>query len=506
MRNTFHPEGGPKETQGVKKTARQLDATPQIALNQFAAILDSLLTPTTNVWHEIKSDNEHINNDREATLWFQALNRELFRQRYAPTANFASQNQLQYKGLGAWGTGMMFVDGQTDGRGLRYKNIFIGEIYVRENHQGVIDTACRYYSIPGYKVTKMFKEHELPTDLWNDASDHPERLFEFITMYEPNLQLDPGRQDFRGKAWSSITISVNRNWLVREGGYHTFPFAGSRYEQAPNEIYGRSPAMMALPAIRTLQSEKSVMLKQGHRAVDPVLLTHDEGVLDGFSLTPGAANPGGVTHDGKLLVQTLPVGDVNLGLEMMDQERSIINSAFLVNLFELLMDTPRMTATEVIERVSQRGILLAPTLGRQQSEYLGPLVDREIDVLTDQGLVGPMPEILKEARGEYTLAYNNPLSRTMRAEEAAGIIRTLESVLPIIQTTGDPAPLDNFDMDTITRDVSEIQAVPRHWMNSLEKVEEIRAGRAAAAEREAASAEAPGEAALMNAETKRGQA
>jgi hypothetical protein len=45
MRNTFKPGMSMNEMPGVKKTSRQLDPTPQLALNQFAAILDSLLMP-----------------------------------------------------------------------------------------------------------------------------------------------------------------------------------------------------------------------------------------------------------------------------------------------------------------------------------------------------------------------------------------------------------------------------------------------------------------------------
>ena len=302
--------------------------------------------------------------------------------------------------------------------------------------------------------------------------------------------------------WLSTTISVDKKWLVREGGFHTFPYIGSRYEQAPTEVYGRSPAMQALPAIKTLQSQKSVVLKQGHRTVDPVLLTHDDGVLDGFSLQPGATNPGGVNHNGQAMVQTLPVGNVQVGLEMMDQERQIINSAFLVHLFEILMETPRMTATEVVERISQRGILLAPTVGRQQDEYLGPLVDREIDILLEQGEIAPMPGILVEAQGEYALTYNSPLSRTMRAEEAAGLNRVMEATINVINATGDTSPMDNFDMDVVTREVADISAVPAHWMRSQDDVDDIREARAEAAEREAQAAEAPGQAALQNADTK----
>ncbi len=500
MRNTFKPGLAMNEMPGVKKTERQLDATPQLALNQFGSILDSLLTPRSQTWHMIGADNEIIQKDREATLYFEEVNRALFKHRYAPQANFASQNQLQWKGLGAFGSGVMFADGQIDGRGLRYKSIGIGEIYIRQNHQGIIDSVLRYFTLEGHQVRTAFTEVEMGEDLWEEAEKKPEKRFAFMHYVRLNKDLDPTRLDTKGKRFASTTINVDRKWLVRESGYNTFPFIASRYEQAPTETYGRGPAMMALPAIRTLNSQKSTQLKIGHRNADPVLLTHDDGLLDAFDLTPGAMNPGGVDENGNLMVQVLPAGNYQTGLDMMEREREIINSAFLIHLFQILNDNPRMTATEVIERTREKGILMAPTIGRQQSEYLGPLVDREIDLLVEQGLLPPLPPVLVEAQGEYTLTYNSPLSRAMRAEEAAGIIRVVENILPIVQTTGDPSPLDNFDMDTITRELSDIQAVPKHWMKSIEDVEKLRADRAADAERAARADEATGQAQLITAE------
>ncbi|MDN8888877.1 portal protein, partial [Staphylococcus aureus] len=79
------------------------------------------------------------------------------------------------------------------------------------------------------------------------------------------------------------------------------------------EIYGRSPAMNVLPAIQTLNEEKKILIKQGHRVVDPVLLAHDDGVMDGFSLKPGALNYGGVNAQGQKLVHTLDTGNVAVG-------------------------------------------------------------------------------------------------------------------------------------------------------------------------------------------------
>jgi hypothetical protein len=257
--------------------------------------------------------------------------------------------------------------------------------------------------------------------------------------------------------------------------------------------------MDVLPAVKTLNEEKKTILKQGHRVVDPVLLAHDDGILDSFSLKPGAVNYGAMTADGRPLVGTLPVGNLAVGKELMDDERAVINDAFLITIFQILVETPQMTATEVLERTKEKGILLAPTIGRQQSEYLGPMVEREVDLLARQGLLPPMPDILIEAQGEYSLEYDSPLSRAQRAEEASGLMRTVETALAVVNVTQNPEPLDYFDWDKIVPEISEIQGVPVRWMRSFEQVQALRQGRAQQMQTQETIQAAPAAAAMIKA-------
>ena len=236
--------------------------------------------------------------------------------------------------------------------------------------------------------------------------------------------------------------------------------------------------MLVLPSIKVLNEQKKTMLTQGHRAVAPVLLSHDDGILDTFSMAPGAMNPGGVSAEGRPLVHALPVGNLAAGQELMDMERQVINDGFLVSLFQILVDTPTMTATEVLERAREKGALLSPTMGRQQSEMLGPMIEREVDVLLKQGLLPPMPDVLVEAQGEFEVEYDSPLSRSQRAEEASGWLRTLEAAIAYANTTQDLSVLDQFDSDVIYQQLAEINAVPASWMRDPAAVQKLREDRA----------------------------
>ena len=442
-----------------------------------------------------------IANDRGAKLWFEMATNALFKHRYTAKANYASQQHEVYIGLGAFGTSIMFVD-KHDLGGLRYQAVDLRELLFELNHQGITDTVYRKFTLTARQMEQRVavgRWESLPDAVKKAADKSPETRYEVIHCIRPRAEVDKTKKDERGKRYASYYIAVEGKHKLSEGGYDTLPYQVSRYVTGPGEIYGRSPAMLVLPSIKVLNEQKRTMLTQGHRAVAPVLLSHDDGIVDTFSMKPGAMNPGGVTAEGRALVQALPVGNLAAGQELMDMERQVINDGFLVSLFQILVDTPTMTATEVLERAREKGALLSPTMGRQQSEMLAPMIERELDVLQKQGLLPPMPEIMIEAKAGFEVEYDSPLSRAQRAEEASGWLRTLEAAIAYANTTQDLGVLDQFDSDVIYRQLAEINAVPSSWMRDPKAVQEIRASRAEQQQMQQMVEAAPAAAGVMKA-------
>lgn len=466
---------------GDKRNTLMIDATASMALDRFAAAMESMLTPRNQRWHGLRATLPELNKVRAVRLWFDEVADILFRYRYANKANFASQQHETYLMLGAFGTGAMFIDqlDRRDGGGLRYKSIHLAEVFFCENHQGVIDTVFRKFPLTARQALMQFGEDNpaLPDTIKKGMDKNPEQEFWFLHHVCPREDYDSERMDAKGMPYASSYVCLDNKMIVKESGFQSFPYAVSRYVTAPGEIYGRSPAMTVLPNIKILNEQKKTLLKQGHRAVDPVLLAHDDGVMDTLSLKPGAINYGGVSAEGRALVHALPVGNLAVGKDMMDDERAIINDAFLVTMFQILVDTPQMTATEVLERAREKGALLSPTMGRQQSELLGPMIERELSLLRDQRLLPEMPGELIEAAGEYEIAYDSPLSRAQKAEDAAGLMRTAEFAVQVAVNTQSPEPLDWMNWDVIIPELADINAVPARWMRGAQEIQAIRQGR-----------------------------
>lgn len=498
---------GANRTKYAKKTEDMVDATAALALPRFAAAMESMLTPRSQRWHRLIPNDQALMRNKLVRMWFEDVTDILFRYRYAPKANYASQQHEVYMGLGAFGTGALFVDalrGPMD-RGVRYRAIHLGEIYFLENHQGIIDTAFRKFPLTARQAAQQFDD--LPKEIVDNAvkKEGSENEYWFIHCVSPRSEArgyDPGRADAAGMAYAADYVSITGKQMVRlkgqtaDGGYHVFPYPISRYVIAPGETYGRSPAMLALPSINTLNEQKKTVLKHGHRAIAPPLFVPDDGVIDGLSLRPDAINYGGVDSSGRMMVHALQPGNLALAKEMMEAERAVINDAFLISLFQILIDTPQMTATEVLERAREKGALLSPTMGRQQSEALGPMIERELDVLSAQNLLPPMPPMLRDAQGQFDIIYDSPLSRAQRAESASGFMRWIDWAKEYVQLTGDPSPLDYADWDQAMPALADIGAVPPAWVKSTDQVAAQRQARAQQMQQKAMLEAAPSIAAV----------
>jgi hypothetical protein len=233
---------------GEKRTEKIFDSTAPVALGRFASVIDSLLTPQTQKWHRLKSTDEQLNKNRNVQIYFEQARDALFRYRYAPTANFASQNHEVFTSLGAFGTGIMFVDALGGSPGLRYRAVHLGEVYLLENHQGIVDGVIRRFWLTARQALQKWPTG-LPDQIKSAAEKGTNQRWYFLHCVKPNTERDSRRMDAKGMKFKSYYVSELGRVTLERGGYQSFPFPTSRYTTAPGEVYGRSPGMAILPAM-----------------------------------------------------------------------------------------------------------------------------------------------------------------------------------------------------------------------------------------------------------------
>lgn len=472
---------------GDKRTEAMFDSTAMQALPKYAAAVDSLVTPRTQRWAGLTHPDEVVASNLNVKRYLEQVNSILWRMRYSPKANFSGQQSEVWMSAGAFGNGVMFVD-DVLGVGIRYKSCHLGEIYFAENHYGRIDKVYRYFKMTARQIVQKYKD-KASTRAKQYFERNPEQKLNVVHCVSPNDSIGYGGRSFRGMQYRSYHICEESKEIMSEGGYRTFPFIIYRDATAPGETYGRGPAMRILPTIKMANEMKKTIIRAGHLATRPPLLLPEDGALNAFSLRPDALNYGGLGRDGTELVKPLNIGArLDFGDALLESERTDIRDEFLVNLFQILVDHPQLTATEAMLRAQEKGQLLAPTMGRYQ-EGLGHQIERELDIAAMAGQLPPMPDELIEAGGEVTIEYTAPINRLQRSEDGVAILRTLEQLAPLAQL--DPSVMDIFDPQMTARELSEINGVPAKVLRSKEQMAELEEEKQAAAEAQSLLEAAP---------------
>lgn len=462
------------QTQGERRDEFQFDSTGALALERFSAAMESMLTPRTQEWAELTPAEKELADDIAVKRYCEQVNSILFRYRYSAAAGFTTATGEHYKGLGAFGNGCTMIMEPPTRLGFRYQAQFLGEIFVALNFQGEIDTVHRCFEYTHRQAFQQFGDG--PKGYFRDmAEKKPNDKLEFVHCVKPAEDYDPTAMRKRFPL-ASYYVCKSLQEIVEEGGYFSMPYAFSRFATSPRETYGRGPAQIVLNTMNTTNEMAKTLLRAGQKAVDPPLLLPDDDILRGFNLRSGALNYGGTDSNGNERVKPLQTGaNMPLGLDMLEAERLVINDAFYVTLFQVLVESPAMTATEALLRAQEKGALLAPPMGRQQTEYLGPMIARELDILERQGLLPQPPPQLLEAGGELNIEYTAPLNRMQKAEKGVAIARTLEVLAPVAQI--DPAVYDRFNFDKISQTLAEVNGVPADCMFTDEEVAETKRGR-----------------------------
>jgi hypothetical protein len=473
--------------EGEKRTEKLFDATAASSLERFAAVMDGILTPRTQRWQELAAKSKALRDNANVRRFLERMNEALFIRRYDPAANFASQKHQGYQSVGAFGNSCMFVDEQmVRGKQLpRYRALPMRECYWAENHQGMIDTLYRRFKLTTRQAHQAAKEKRwtLPPKITSEQD--PFKTWDFLHYVGPNEDMRPGVLGARSMSQVSHYVSLEGRQTVSVGGFKAWPFAIGRYTVSTGEVYARSPAMLAWPAIMTINEQAKTILRAGQKEVDPPLLLSEDGIMEAFNQRPGAANYGMVTDSGQPLAMPLKTGsNIPLGIDLMGVQKLSIEDAFLVTIFRVLSENPQMTATQVLELVQQKATLLAPAMGRQLSEDLGPMTEREIQLLVDAEpwVLEEMPDELREEGGEYEIIYKSPLAQAMRAQDGVAIARTMEFMPVAIQI--DPRAAAVINVPAALRKMAEIQGVPADIVRDEKEVAAI------IAEQEAAEAQA----------------
>ena len=452
-----------KHTKGDKRHDQVYDGTATHALELLSASLNGMLTNTVSPWFILKFRNEIISQDDEANEWLESCAKVM--QQVFARSNFQQEIFELYHELLAFGTSAMFItdDPKDD---LRFKTIHISEIFITENEKGLVDSLTRRFHIKNKNIPLMYPDAQLPRSIITDIEKAPYDDAVILHSVYPN-EVKMGYDNSKNMDWVSCHVHEKTSTLLRESGFKEFPYVVPRYlKSSSNEVYGRSPAMNALPDTKMLNTMSKVSIKAAQKQIDPPLMVPDDGFILPIRTVPGGLN---FYRSGtRERIEPLNIGSNQpLGLQMEDQRRKAIRENFFVDQL-MTVQGVNMTATEVMQRTEEKMRLLGPVLGRLQSELLQPLITRAFNLLLKNNKLPQMPEMLGEQ--DVEIEYVSPLAKAQKTQELSSIMRGIE----IFGSMQNIAPVfDYIDIDGLVNHVQDVLGLPAKIMRSKAEVQQI---------------------------------
>jgi hypothetical protein len=461
---------------GNKRHQEVFDNTGIQSNEMLAAALQSMLTNPSMVWFELTTGDEKLDDKDTVRQYLQDETLNLHN--ILNGTNFNTEVHQMYLDLCSFGTAPMSIleDEKTV---VRFSTKHIKNVRVLENHKGVVDQLFCEYKASASQLVEEFGEEALPKEVMDAFNKDEAKEFCVIHASYPS-QAYKGKDSRGGKGKflpfvSQYVLKLEKPIDIKVGGFRSFPYVVPRWTKAAGEVYGRSPAMNALPDMKTLNKMTETLMIAAQKTVDPPLQLPDDGFILPIITRPGGLNfrrPGGPDQR---IEPLFPPSRIDFGQDLLQDRRLRIEKSFFVDQLRM-REGPQKTATEVLQITEENNRLLGPVLGRMQSEYLRPLIDRVYDIAAEQGKVLEAPEELAGRRIE--VKYASMIARVQRVSEAQNVMRTFETVAPFIGL--DQSVADIFDGEEIARIVARGFNFPQRGIRNKKDIEAIRKARAQA--------------------------
>lgn len=457
---------------GTKLYDDVYDSTAVTSSQVLAAGLHGYLTNPSSKWFSLQTQDKFLMKDQDVKIYFKQAEDKIF-----DVLNSSNFNQMifeTYHESGVVGTATLYEEeDETDV--VRFYSRPVREIFIDEDAQGRVNTVYREFELTAIQAYDKWGDDcsdKVKKDIKNKKYG---RKYTFLHAVEPRDQRDASKKDNKNMPFRSVYMNLSEEKILSEKGYFEFPYFVVRFNKLSDETYGYSPAMTVWSDIRMINRMSKTIIRSAQKIVDPpIILPHD-----GF-LLPIKTQPNGINYrtsgSGDDKIEPLQTSaNIPVGMEMEQQRRDVIKAAFFVDLFLMMQrEKANMTATEVIQRVEERMLVLGPILGRLMSELLDPIIIRTFNILLRKGMLPPPPEAL--ASRPYVIEYISPLAKAQKASDLKALTNTLQIIGEMAQVK--PEVLDVINGDETVRQIADINGTNPKIINSPEVVQQIRQQRA----------------------------
>ena len=422
------------------------DSTGTRSLRVLGAGLMAGATSPARPWFRLQTPDHALNRYQPVRIWLDDVARIM--QTVFQRSNTYRVLHTMYEELGAFGTAASVVLPDYN-RVIHHYPVTVGEFCIATDYQGKVTTFYREFEKTVAELVREFGYENCSKAVqtqWDRGN-----LDNWVTLIhsiEPRSDRDPSKRDALNMAWRSCYFEngADPEKYLRESGFEDFPVLVPRWSTAGGDIYGHSPGMEALGAVKQLQHQQLRKAQCIDYQTKPPLQVPVSMKNRDVDTLPGGINYVDVSGPNMGIRSAFEV-QLNLShlLPDMEETRERIRSAFYADLFLMLATQPisRMTATEIVERHEEKLLMIGPVIERLHNELLEPLIDRTFAYLVKANALPPAPPELQGM--DLSVEFVSILAQAQRAIGVNSVDRFVGNLGVIAQMK--PDVLDKLDAD-----------------------------------------------------------
>ena len=465
-----------KTSAGADKMAGVYDSTGIKAANNFVNTMQTSLTPPFVKWASLVAGVAIAEEQRgEVNQSLSVITDTMFAIMNA--SNFNTAISEFYYDLCLGTSALLILEGDDD-KPLNYISVPIEQLALEEGAFGQVGAVFRKHKIPARVIEKQWRNVKLNSDLQAIIKDKPTEKVELLEItYE--------EQDESGKKtwYYEVIHEASKARIVEQKFLNSNPWIVTRYYKMPNEIFGRGTLLQALPDLKMLNKGKELAIKSAQLNAFGVYTVADDGVINPNTLRilPGGFIPVGRNGgaNGASIAPLPRSGDPNLQELMFTDLRASIEEIMLNKPLPPVQGGVR-SATEIIERLKESQVTIGSAFGRLMHEFIQPMLQRTLDILTTRGLV-QLPEPIKIDNFFVDIKIESPIAKAQNLEDINSLVQAFQIVGGV-----DPSLVGlAYKIEDLGEIVGEKLGVPAELIRSKEEREQIQEQAAQAAQQQA---------------------
>lgn len=416
-------------TTGQRRSARIFEGTALWASNQLAAGLKSFLIPDADIWASIGvRGTPNYKLDSSGRSWVQEVNEMMHYYFSRMESNFSNAMHETFLDLVSYGTAVPFVYWNQNEDGPSYKIFDLSSVWLDQNSDDKIDVVFRDFEYTVRQARqefgdKVFDQNEKIKKM------KPEDLITITHAVFPNSDPEPDRRMKGTKKFLSVYFSEQHRYVFRMGGNELLPYPVSRWSKISGDIYGISPALIALPDILALQTMMRETMVASQLANRPPTVFDDDSFMTPIPYKPGAQifrTPGSSDP-----LQLTGGNNFQITLELMQQKQEKIAKDFFIDWLLRTKKKERQTILEIQSDQEEMFRQLGAVLGRIERELLGPIV-RYTYMLLDEHDKLPEPPASVSGRG-ISIEFVSPAANAQVNAKGNLMLQFIQEVTPLMQ-------------------------------------------------------------------------